>query len=285
MNSSPLKQLGTLGQSIWLDYVQRELIAAGGLRCVTGYAGSPGSAPAPSIFEQAIADSHGDDADIRAMAHDGRIAMSIYEVINKRNVQHAADESRPLYDWTDGTDGFASQEINPHLEHDTLGTVLEARRLWSAVDRPNVLIHIPATAEGVPAIRQLACEGINVNATLVFGLTRYRQVAEAYMAGLEERLAQGGRVKHVAAVASFSPDRKGSPAVTHALAFRIFAELFGGERFKRLAARGARVQRLLWIHAGNGNHGSSDVKYIEDLIGTAEPWHRLKKEEEPCRLA
>ena len=202
-----LKQLGMLGQSIWLDYIRRDLIAGGELRRLIKEDGLRGMTSNPSIFEKAIAGSHEYDEDIRTMALDGKDCKAIYEALSQHDVQGAADEFRPVYDETDGKDGYVSLEVNPHLAHDTEGTIAEARRLWAALNRPNVFIKVPATTEGLPAIQQLISEGINVNVTLLFGLPRYRQVAEAYITGMEECLAQGKPVKHVASVASFFVSR------------------------------------------------------------------------------
>jgi transaldolase len=248
----------------------------------------------PSIFEKAIAESHDYDEDIRAMALEGKGTEAIYETVSQRDVQSAADEFRPLYDTTDGRDGYVSLEVNPHLAHDTTGTIEEARRLWTALDRPNVLIKVPATADGLPAIQQLISEGISVNVTLLFGLPRYRQVADAYIAGIEARAAQGKPVKHVASVASFFVSRidamvdpllekrisQGGPeadiakqvhgqvAVASAkMAYHIYKDIFGSARFEKLADKGALTQRLLWASTGTKNPEYSDVKYIEALIG------------------
>lgn len=291
---NPLKQLESLGQSIWLDYIRRDLIESGELRRLIEEDGLRGMTSNPSIFEQAIVDSHDYDDDIRAMALKGNDAREIYEALSRRDVQSAADEFRPLYDRTDGRDGYVSLEVNPHLAHDTAGTLEEARRLWGALNRPNVFIKVPATAEGLPVIRQLIGEGINVNVTLLFGLPRYRQVAEAYISGIEARAARSKDLKHVASVASFFVSRidvlvdsllepilaqggkqadiakemRGQTAVASAkMAYQIYKEIFGGDRFRALAAKGARVQRLLWASTGTKDPGYSDVKYIESLIG------------------
>ena len=294
MNVNPLKELGTLGQSLWLDYIRRDLIASGKLRRLIEEDGLRGMTSNPSIFEKAIADSHDYDEDIRAIAFSGKGAETIYETLSQRDVQSAADEFRPLYDRTDGKDGYVSLEVNPHLAHETKGTIEEARRLWAALDRPNVLIKVPATANGLPAIQQLIGEGISVNVTLLFGLPRYAQVAEAYIAGLEARAAQGRPLKHLASVASFFVSRidalvdpplekliaqggkeadlakqvHGQVAISSAkMAYQIYKEIFGGERFRKLAAQGARTQRLLWASTGTKNPDYSDVKYVEALIG------------------
>ena len=294
MNSNPLKRLEALGQSIWLDYIRRDLMSSGGLRRLIEEDGLRGMTSNPSIFEKAITGSHDYDTDIRALALEGRGVQAIYEALGVQDVQSAADEFRPLYDKLDGKDGYVSLEVNPHLAHDTRGTISEARRLWATLSRPNVFIKVPATAEGLPAIQQLVGEGISVNVTLLFGLPRYRQVAEAYIAGIEARSAQGKAVNHVASVASFFVSRmdvlvdpllekfaaqggkkaevakrlRGQVAISSAkVAYQIYKEIFGSDRFRKLTAQGARVQRLLWASTSNKNPDSSDVKYIEDLIG------------------
>jgi transaldolase len=294
MNPNSLQQVGALGQSIWLDYIRRDLMAGGGLRRLIEEDGLRGMTSNPAIFEKAIAESREYDGEIRALAREKKGAGEIYEALSQRDVQAAADEFRPLYDRTDGRDGYVSLEVNPHLAHDTIGTIGEARRLWGALDRPNVFIKVPATAEGLPAIQELIGEGINVNVTLLFGLSRYRQVAEAYLAGLEARASQGQPLKRVASVASFFVSRidslvdplleqlveqggdaadlakeaHGQVAVASAkMAYQAYKGLFGGDRFRTLAAAGARVQRLLWASTGTKNSSYSDVKYVEALIG------------------
>ena len=208
---NPLKRLGTLGQSIWLDYIRRDLIVSGELRRLIEEDGIRGMTSNPAIFEKAIASSRDYDEDIRAQAFMGKNIETIYESISQHDVQSAADEFRSLYDRTDGEDGYVSLEVNPHLAHDTKATIEEARRLWAALNRPNVLIKVPATSEGLPAIQQLISEGINVNVTLLFGLPRYRQVAEAYIAGLKARVGQGQPVHHIVSVASFFLSRIDTP--------------------------------------------------------------------------
>jgi transaldolase len=294
MKDNPLRKLGTLGQSIWLDYIRRDLIVSGELRRLIEEDGLRGMTSNPSIFEKAIADSHDYDEDIRALALEGKGVQAIYETLSQRDVQSAADEFRPLYDKTEGADGYVSLEVNPHLAHDTRGTMEEARRLWAALDRPNVFIKVPATAEGLPVIPQLIREGINVNVTLLFGIPRYRQVVEAYLAGVEARAAQAKPVKNVASVASFFVSRidtladpmleklfarggqeadlarelHGQIAIASAkVAYQVYKESFGHDRFGKLAEQGARTQRLLWASTSTKNPEYSDVKYVEALIG------------------
>jgi transaldolase len=294
MKNSPLKQLGTLGQSLWLDYISRELIASGALKRMIVQDGLRGMTSNPAIFEKAIVDGREYDAAIRAMARAKKSAMEIYEALSQRDVQSAADEFRPLYERTGGADGYVSLEVNPHLARDTQGTIREARRLWRALDRPNVMIKVPATAQGLPAIEQLIGEGINVNVTLLFSLPRYREVAQAYCAGLAARLARHKSVSRVASVASFflsridvlidpllekaiarggpraAPARKahGQTAIASAKeAYRIYQEIFEGEQFQSAIEEGARPQRLLWASTGTKNPHYSDVKYVDAIVG------------------
>jgi transaldolase len=294
MKDNPLKILEALGQSIWLDYIRRDLISSGKLRRLIDDDGLTGMTSNPSIFEKAIAESNIYDQDIRDIALKEKDIKAIYETLSQRDVQSAADEFRSVYEKTDGKDGYVSLEVNPHLAHDTKGTIEEARRLWAALNRPNVFIKVPATSEGLPAIQQLISEGININVTLLFGLPRYRQVAEAYIAGIEARAAQGKPVNHIASVASFflsridslvdpmiekfiKPDGKkpeiakkvhGQIAITSAkIAYQIYKDIFGSDRFKKLADKGARVQRLLWASTSTKNPDYSDIKYIDSLIG------------------
>lgn len=294
MHANPLKTLGTFGQSIWLDYIRRDLITSGQLRRLIEEDGLQGMTSNPSIFEKAIVDSHEYDEDIRTMAREGKGVKAIYETLSQRDVQSAADEFRSVYDKTDGNDGYVSLEVNPHLAHDTKGTVEEAHRLWKTLARPNVFIKVPATTEGLSAIQELISEGINVNVTLLFGLPRYRQVADAYLTGLAARAARGMPVNHVASVASFFVSRidglvdplleqvivqggdkaalaktlRGHVAIASAkVAYQLYKGIFGSGRFKTLADQGARVQRLLWASTSTKNPDESDVKYVEALIG------------------
>ena len=294
MGENPLVKLGTFGQSIWLDYIRRQMIESGELKKLIDADGLKGVTSNPSIFQKAIAGSTDYDQAIRTLARAGKSVQEIYETLTVEDVGQAADVFRPLYDKVDGTDGFVSLEVNPHLARDTDGTIAEARHLWQALNRPNVLIKVPATKEGLPAIRQLISEGINVNVTLLFGLPRYREVAEAYIAGLEARAAQGRPLNRVASVASFflsridvlldprlekmaaaggpqsqkARDLIGQVAIASAKeAYRIYQEIFGSPRFQKLAAPGARLQRLLWASTSTKNPAYPDLKYVEPLIG------------------
>ena len=291
---NPLRRLEQFGQSIWLDYIRRRMITSGELQRLIDEDGLKGITSNPAIFEKAIAKSQDYDEAMRAMVRQNKSVTEIYHDITVSDVQMAADKFLPLYNKLDGRDGFVSLEVNPHLARDTDGTISEARQLWQAVSRPNVLIKVPATLEGLPAITRLISEGINVNITLLFGLPRYEQVAEAYLAGLEARLAKGESVQRLASVASFFLSRidvlvdpilekmaaaggpqaqtakslRGEVAIASAkLAYIIYRRVFSTERFKNLAAKGARTQRVLWASTSTKNPDYSDVKYVEPLIG------------------
>ena len=294
MNKNPLLGLGALGQSIWIDFIHRGMFGSGELRRLIEEDGVKGVTSNPSIFEKAIAGTHEYDEEIRGMAVEGKSPAEIYDALTVKDVQMSADLFRGLYERLQGKDGFMSLEVSPLLAHDTEGTVSEARRLWKAIDRPNALIKVPATREGLAAIARLIGEGINVNVTLIFGLPRYREVAEAYIAGLEMLAGKNKPLDRVASVASFFLSRidtlvdpmldgkksAGGPEAARAevlrgqiacasakAAYRMYKEIFAGERFMKLAAKGARTQRLLWASTGTKDLSYSDVKYIETLIG------------------
>jgi transaldolase len=294
MSKNPLKELSRYGQSVWLDYIHRNLLTGGGLKELIDNDGLKGMTSNPSIFQKAIAQSEDYDADIASMAKEGRDVQYVYESLSRKDIQDAADAFRGVYDSTEGLDGFVSLEVNPHLARKTDETIDEARRLWSMLERPNVFIKIPATREGLPAIRQLISEGININVTLLFGLPRYREVADAYLCGLEERLDRGDAVDRVSSVASFflsridnlaDPKLKeiiergddnseaaqkayGQTAISSAkVAYQIYKDIYSGERFKKLADKGARPQRLLWASTSTKNPEFEDTKYVEELIG------------------
>jgi transaldolase len=290
---SPLKALSELGQSVWLDYIDRATIRTGTLKRLIEDDGVSGVTSNPAIFEKAIAGHTDYDEDIRRLVGAGQSAAAIYRALTVQDIEEAADVLRPVYERTDGRDGFVSLEVSPHLARNSRGTVSEAESLWRAVNRPNVLIKIPGTAEGLAAIRQCISEGINVNVTLLFGLERYRQAATAYIEGLEARSAAGQDLSRVASVASFFLSRidvmldpllegmsddpakaplarvlAGEAAIACAKsAHWIHKELFGGRRFADLAAKGARPQKLLWASTSTKNPRYVDVKYVEPLIG------------------
>jgi transaldolase len=294
MKNNPLIELEKLGQSVWFDSISRNLIASGELHMMIENDGISGITSNPAIFEKAITGSHDYDEDIRVMIKEGKDSAAVYEAISLKDVRMAADEFLPVYDRKDGKDGFVSLEVNPHLAHDTKGTIEEARRLWKALNRPNVMIKVPATLKGLPAITQLISEGINVNITLLFGLPRYNLVAEAYIAGMEMLAAKGKPLNRVASVASFFISRidtlidpmeeqfqasgaeqahfaseiKGEVGIASAkLAYKMYKDIFGSERFARLADKGARAQKLLWASTGTKNPDYSNIKYVEALIG------------------
>jgi transaldolase len=291
---NPLLKIQEFGQSIWLDYIRRQLITSGGLRRLIEEDGLRGITSNPAIFDEAIAGSHDYDDDIRAMAQAGKSIEEIYQSLTVKDVQMAADAFHPLYDESGGAHGFVSLEVNPHLAHDTEGTIREARQLWHALDRPNVFIKVPATKAGLPAIRHLISEGINVNVTLLFGLPRYREVAGAYIGGLEDRAARGEPLERIASVASFflsridvlvdpqldeiarqggrKQDRAqkclGEVAIASArMAYQIYKEIFHDGRFVNPARQGGRPQRVLWASTSTKNPNYPDVKYVEALIG------------------
>ncbi|MGZ8498633.1 MAG: bifunctional transaldolase/phosoglucose isomerase [Candidatus Binatia bacterium] len=283
---NPLKELGAQGQSIWLDYIRRNLIRSGELKRMVDDDGIRGVTSNPTIFEKAIAGSTDYDEALRAMlARDGNADVEkLYEPLAIEDIQMAADVLRPVYDASHGDDGYVSLEVSPHLAHDTAGTIAAAKRLRAAVDRPNLMIKVPATPAGIPAIEQLIADGLSINVTLMFSMSHYEAVAHAYVKGLE-RCATPAKV---ASVASFFVSRVDS-AVDNELAkigtaeaqamagkiaianskvvYRRFMEIFHGEGFASLRSRGARVQRPRWASTGTKNPAYSDVLYVENLIG------------------
>ncbi len=282
---SKLHELHDLGQAIWLDFIRRELISSGGLQELVDQ-GVRGVTSNPSIFEKAIAGSADYDQELPALVEAGLSVEEIYEALAFEDIGRAADVLRPLYDESGGADGFVSLEVSPTLAHDTEGTIADARRLYKRINRPNLMIKVPATPAGIPAIETLIGEGINVNATLIFSIAHYEAVAEAYIAGLEKLATTSeGSLDRVASVASLFVSRvdtavdreleavgegelQGKIAVANAkMAYARFQELFTGERWERLAARGARVQRPLWASTGTKNPSYSDTLYLDELIG------------------
>jgi transaldolase len=295
MNGNPLTRLEAMGQSIWMDFIRRGVLTSGQLKRWIDEDGISGVTSNPTIFEKAIAESDDYTQSIADLNKQGKTPQEIYEALTIEDIQQTADLFRPLYEKAGGADGYVSLEVSPLLARDTAGSIAEARRLWSKVNRPNVMIKIPGTREGLPAIRQLISEGINVNITLLFGLPRYQQVIDAYYSGLEDRADQGKSLRGIASVASFFLSRidvlvdpqleammsgadaqkaelarslHGQMAIASAKgAYELFQRSISGKRFAALAARGARFQRVLWASTSTKNPAYSDVKYVEALIG------------------
>jgi len=292
---TPLEQLRQYGQSIWLDYISRRLIDSGELGQLVNRDRLGGVTSNPAIFQKAI---DGSDDYASAIAQYARASSSpqhIFEKLAVRDIRDAADLLSPVYRGTSGRDGYVSLEVAPDLAHDTHGTIDAARRLWSAVARHNVMIKVPGTAEGLPAILRLLSEGININITLLFGRATYEKVAETYLQALEQRVARGEDVSRLASVASFFVSRidsavdgrlakelehssadarstlqslKGKVAIANAkLAYHSYKRLFSGPRWEALRAQGALPQRVLWASTSVKNHDYRDVMYVEELIG------------------
>jgi transaldolase / glucose-6-phosphate isomerase len=291
-----LESLRDYGQAVWLDFLARRFIAEGGLKKLIRHDGLTGVTSNPSIFEKAIAGSADYDSSLKAAESQGDLdIMALYERLAIQDIQHAADVLRPVYEATKRADGYVSLEVSPYLAMSTDATIVEARRLAKAVGRDNVMIKVPATKPGLPAIRQLIGEGINVNITLLFSQLVYEEVVEAYLAGLEHLVAHGGDPSKIASVASFFVSRidvavdkliearlrpvndanqrdtlcrlRGKVAIANAkLAYQRYKRLFAGARWNKLRAKGARVQRLLWASTGTKNPAYSDVLYVEELI-------------------
>ena len=290
--TNPLLELKKAGQSVWLDYIRRDLIETGELARMVERDGLAGLTSNPAIFEKAIASGLYKDV-VREAAARSTDPKTIYELLAIQDIRLAADAIRPVYDsslvadgdMSAGADGYVSLEVSPTLARDTDGTLAEARRLWAEVNRPNLMIKVPGTPEGVPAIRELLADGINVNVTLLFSRSAYESVAQAHLDALERRATAGLAVDRVASVASFFVSRidtavdaqlgklgntalAGKVAIANAkLAYVSYKSLVEGARWRALAARGARPQRLLWASTGTKNPDYSDVLYIEELIG------------------
>jgi len=284
MPDNHLLKLQSFGQSVWLDFIHRSILDSGELGNLIASDGISGVTSNPKIFADAIAKSDVYDGEIRDLASKGWSARRMYEHIAIADVGHAADLLRPLYERTGCNDGFVSIEVSPDLAYDTDGTVEQALFLWQELQRPNVLIKIPGTREGLPAIRRVIAQGVNVNVTLLFGLDRYREVVDSYLGGIEDRLSAGESVNRIHSVASFFLSRidalvdpmlasgqnelRGKVAIASArLAYRIFKEIFTGSRFRSLAKQGAKVQRLLWASTSAKDPEYSDVMYVDALIG------------------
>jgi len=293
--TNPLLELNALGQSVWLDDIDRGQLRSGLFGRLIDEDSLSGATGNPSIFEHSITHDTTYDEQMQHLLALGKSAQEIYEALAMTDVRTVADLLRPTYDRTNGQDGFVSIEVSPYLAQDTEGTLSEVRRFWETIDRPNLMVKIPSTPAGVPAIRQALAEGININITLIFSIENYRQVAEAYLGALEERSAKGQDISRIASVASFFVSRvdvlvdnlledklkavgpsaqqqlkalEGKAAIANAhLAYQEFKRLFGGPRFEALKQRGARVQRPLWASTSTKNPAYRDVLYVEELIG------------------
>ena len=294
--NNQLRELEALGQSIWLDDIDRGDLRSGRFRRLIDEDGLAGATGNPTIFEHSITHDTSYDEQMQRLIRERKSAQDIYEALAITDEQTVADLLRPLYEQTGGRDGFVSIEVSPYLAHDTHKTLAEVRRFWQTIDRPNLMVKIPSTPAGIPAIRQALSEGININITLMFSLDNYRQVAEAYLNALEERLAAGKDISRIASVASFFVSRvdtlvdqlledkikvtsasaeqqqlkalQGKVAIANArLAYQEFKRLFSTPRFEALRQHGAQVQRPLWASTGTKNPAYRDVLYVEELIG------------------
>jgi len=286
---NPLLDLPRQGQSVWLDFITRSFIAEGKLAKLIQDDDLRGVTSNPTIFQKAMASGHDYDASIKALIEKGHSASAIFDALAIEDIQKACDVFKGVYESTKALDGYISLEVSPLLARDTQATLNEVRRLFKAVHRPNVMIKIPATVEGLPAIEQALSEGININITLIFSLERYANVMEAWLKGLEKRAQSGQSIANIASVASFFVSRvdtvidkwldekkpagyealKGKAALANAQeAYGLFETIRRGDRFKALAAKGARVQRPLWASTGVKNPAYRDVMYVEELIGT-----------------
>jgi transaldolase/glucose-6-phosphate isomerase len=295
--TNPLRDLLKYGQSVWLDYIRRDLLTSGELKRLIEDDGLRGMTSNPAIFEKAIAGSS-DYTDIlqSLQSRSDLDAKARYEILAIRDIQDAADFLRPVYDGSKRRDGYVSLEVSPYLARDTEGTLAEARRLWKTVNRENVMIKVPGTAQGIPAFQQLISEGININVTLLFAQEVYKHVAEAYIAGLEQLAGRGGDVSRIASVASFfisridnsvdaivgdrlnaSKDAReqeqlesllGKVAIANGKQTYVsYQKIFSGERWQALASKGAQTQRVLWASTSTKNPKYRDVLYVEELIG------------------
>jgi transaldolase len=285
METNKVKQIHSFGQSIWLDFIDREIMATGKLKKLIEEDGVRGVTSNPAIFEKAITSSSDYDADIRKLSDTEKTNEEIFFGLAIKDIQNATDIFKDLYEESKGGDGYVSLEVSPFLALKTKETTDQAQLLWEEVDRKNVMIKIPGTKPGLEAIRKTIGKGINVNVTLLFGLPRYEEVTEAYIAGLEDHLAAGHHIGHISSVASFFLSRidvlvdpmldekglgdlKGEIAIASAKkAYEIYKRVFSGPRWEKLAAEGAQPQRLLWASTSSKNPAFKDTKYVEALIG------------------
>ncbi|MGN6265151.1 MAG: transaldolase [Ginsengibacter sp.] len=280
-----VKNIHEHGQSIWLDFFDRELMNSGKLQKLIDEDGLSGITSNPSIFEKAIKGSSDYDEDIKKLSQQDKSNEEIFFGFATEDIRRAADILKPVFDEAKGTDGFVSIEVSPLLANDTQGTIKQARELWKTVGRKNVMIKIPGTKEGLAAIRQCISEGININITLLFGIPRYLEVTDAYLSGLEDRLKNNQSIDHIESVASFFlsridvmldpimkekklDDLVGEVAIASAkVAYEKYKDVFFGERFKKLEKLGAKKQKVLWASTSTKDPSFSDVKYVEALIG------------------
>ncbi|MBK0379790.1 transaldolase [Mucilaginibacter segetis] len=286
MATNKVKQIHNFGQSIWLDFIDREIISSGNLKKLIDEDGIRGVTSNPAIFEKAITSSADYDEDIKTLSKDAKTTEELFFGLAVKDIQHAADVFSGVYnEEVKGADGYVSLEVSPFLALKTEETAAQAKELWAKVDRENVMIKIPGTKPGLPAIQQSIAAGININVTLLFGLPRYEEVTDAYISGLEERVAKGESIENIASVASFFLSRidvmvdpmldekglgdlKGEVAIASAKkAYEIYKRVFNSERWKKLEAKGARPQRLLWASTSSKNPDFKDTKYVEALIG------------------
>ena len=294
--TNPLLELKVLGQSVWYDTVDRAQLVSGLFKKLLDEDGVVGVTSNPTIFQKSISQGDAYDEQITQLIKEGKSTNEIYEALAIRDITTVADMLRPIYDSTSGQDGYVSLEVSPDLAHNTEGTLSEVRRFWKMVDRPNLMIKIPATPEGIPAVRQSLTEGININITLIFSLDDYRKVADAYISALEDRNAEGKDISHIASVASFFVSRvdtlvdklledkikatsdsaeqqklkslEGKAAIANArLVYQEFKQIFSAPRFATLNHSGAHVQRPLWASTSTKNPAYRDVLYAEELIG------------------
>ena len=293
---NPLQQLKNFGQSVWYDNIDRGQLVSGQFKGLLEEDGVTGVTANPTIFQKSISSGHAYDEQMTQLISEGKNTSDIYETMIIQDIRTVADLLRPIYDRTNMQDGYVSLEVSPDLAHDTNATIAEVRRFWKMVDRPNLLVKIPATPEGIPAIQASLSEGINVNITLIFSIEAYRDVTEAYLSALEERNASGKDISHIASVASFFVSRvdtlvdkvlddkikatsdsaeqqklkmlQGKAAIANArLVYQDFKKIFSTPRFETLKHSGAHVQRPLWASTSTKNPAYRDVLYAEELIG------------------
>ncbi len=295
--ANPLQQLQNYGQSVWYDNIDRAQLVSGQFQRLLDEDGVVGVTANPTIFDKSISSGHAYDDQMNELIREGKSTNEIYEALIIQDIQTVADTLRPIYERTNMGDGYVSLEVSPDLAHDTEGTIAEVRRFWKMVNRPNLMIKIPATPEGIPAVQQALTEGINVNITLIFSLDSYKQVTDAYITALESRVANGKDISHMASVASFFVSRvdtlvdtmledrvkastdemerqklkalEGKAAIANArIVYQEFKRIFGEPRFAVLKQHGAHVQRPLWASTSTKNPAYRDVLYAEELIGS-----------------